>query len=287
MNDETVIEAVRDEIKSLPARRGDLEGVTARGRKRRNALRVGVSSVIAVATGMIVGLALASSPASGPVASDGRLQLTPGFEVPVFDVPAETEGALVYRARPGPDPTGIDTGRLGVEVVIDSRDPRALVVPISDHSPNALRADRIVYLGDLEDVQLTLHSFEGRACLHLGNGTEVTGGGVCFTEDGLAGGNYADPSVGSWLAWTLLPESASVVVGATADGSRYWQRVVGRTAVFILPDGTTVDPATLSALDANGNEVANMRGKAQDLASIGFGVGAECRRGGPLSADCG
>ncbi len=34
-----------------------------------------------------------------------------------------------------------------------------------------------------------------------------------------------------------------------------WQRIVGRAVAFIMPVGRTLNPATLSALDANSNEV--------------------------------
>jgi hypothetical protein len=204
------------------------------------------------------------------VASDGTLPLTFDFDVPVFDEPVETEGAMVYQARPAPE-ISIDTAQLGTEVVIEAQTPEALVVPVSDNPINALQADRIVYLGNLKGAQLALHAFNGKTCISLGNGTKITGGGSCVTEDGLAGGSdYVDPPVGDWLAWTQLPGTASVVVGETDTGIAYWQRVVGRTVVFILPNGTTLDPSTLSALDANGNEVATTRGKELDLSEIGF-----------------
>lgn len=287
MSDQTIVDAVRAEINGLPERRGDLARVMIRGRRRRASRRAGVASTTLIATAVVVGVLLAMGPQPAPVASDGYLTLIEGFDVPVFDAPAQTEGALVYRGRRGPAPEALEPARLGAEIVIDSRDPSALVVPISEHSPNALRADRLVYLGDLGDTQLALHSFDGHACIYLGNGTRVAGGGICATKDGLAGGDSTDPPVGSWLAWTGLPESASVVVGETSDGSRYWQRVVGRTVVFILPDGNSVDPATLSALDPAGNEVATTRGMDLDLAEIGFPPAADCVGEGPVPADCG
>jgi hypothetical protein len=273
MSDQTVIQAVRDEINAVPMRSGDLESVVRHGRTRRIAYRVGASGVVAL-VGLIVGVVFVmGAPSSGPVASDGTLRLTSNFNVPVFDNPVESEGALVYQARIGPSFRGLNTDELGVEIVFTGGDPGAFVVPVSDNPVNALQADRIVYLGDVEGAQFALHSFNGKVCVYLGNTTKVTGGGGCVTEDGLTGGNgYVDPPIGSFLAWTQLPESAAVVVGGTGDGSRYWQRVVGRTVVFILPDGTTVDPATLSALDASGNEVATTRGADLDLSEIGFWI---------------
>ncbi|HVR79665.1 MAG TPA: hypothetical protein VMS99_14890 [Acidimicrobiia bacterium] len=290
MSDETVIEAVRREIRTFPVKSGDLANVIRRGRTRRIAYRVGASSGVVALCALLVGLALAVGPSSRPVASDGTLQLTSSFAVPVFDNPVESEGALVYQAESGPEIVGLDSSQLGTEVVVTGGNPDAFVVPVSDNPRNALQADRIVYLGYLEGAQLALHSFNGRLCLYLGNGTQVTGGGSCATEDGLAGGSDSvDPPVGSWLAWSQLPESAAVVVGEAEDGSLYWQRVVGRTVVFILPDGTTVDPATLSALDANGTEVATTRGLQIDPAKLGIRPAIECppeTEEGPLPPGC-
>lgn len=277
MRDQTVVEAVRREIRTVPVKSGNLAKVVRRGRTRRIAYRVGASSGVVALCALIAGLALAVGPSSGPIASDGTLRLTSNFTVSVFDNPVESEGALVYQAESGPELAGFDSSQLGTEVVVTRRDPDAFVVPVSDNPRNALQADLIVYLGDLKGVQLALHSFNGRLCLFLGNGTQVTGGGSCATEDGLAGGSDSvDPPVGSWLAWSHLPESAAVVVGESEDGSLYWQRVVGRTVVFILPDGTAVDPATLSALDASGTEVATTRGLLIDPAEIGFPPAIEC-----------
>lgn len=272
MNDQMVIDAVRDEISDVPIRNGDLETVLRHGQTRRKAYQIVASSGAVTALALIIGFAvIMGGGSSGDVASNGGMQLTSDFNVPVVEGPVETEGALVYQAKPGQAIVGIDPYQLGTEVVIDFNRPDAFVVPVSDNPINALQADRIVYLGDLKGAQLALHAFNGKTCVYLGNGSEVTGGGGCVTEDGLVGGtDYVDPPVGSWLAWTQLPQSASVVVGETADGVSYWQRVVGRTVVFILADGTTLEPDSLSALDANGNEVATTRGKDLDLAEIGF-----------------
>jgi hypothetical protein len=265
-----ILDAVKEEIGGIPLRSGDLETVLRHGKTRRAAHRVGMASGAVAVVALIAGFVFVSSPSFNQVASGGALSLTSIFDVPVFDDPVRTEGALVYQAKPGPI-IAVDTAQFGSEVVVESRRPEAFVVPVSDNPINALQADRIVYLGDLEGAQLALQSFNGKTCVYLGNGTQVTGGGLCVTAEGLAGGSdYVDPPVGSWLAWTQLPETASVVVGETGDGSSYWQRVVGRTVVFILPDGSTLDPSTLSALDASGNEVATTRGKDLDLAEIGF-----------------
>lgn len=270
MNDQLILDAVREEIGGVPLRNGDLEAVLRHGKTRRAAHRVGMASGAVGVVALIAGFVFVASPSFNQVASGGALSLTSTFDVPVFDDPVRTEGALVYQAKPGPI-IAVDTAQFGSEVVVESRRPEAFVVPVSDNPINALQADRIVYLGDLEGAQLALHTFNGKTCVYLGNGTQVTGGGLCVTAEGLAGGSdYVDPPVGSWLAWTQLPETASVVVGETGDGSSYWQQVVGRTVVFILPDGSTLDPSTLSALDASGNEVATTRGKDLDLAEIGF-----------------
>lgn len=273
MSEQTVIDTVRDEISTVPTRSGDLESVIRSGRRRRLIHRVGASSGAVAITALIIGLALTIGQSSSPVASDGTLQLVSDFSVPVFDSHVESEGALVYQGKPGPTSTGIDTDELGTEIVVKGNAVEAFVVPVSDNPRNALQADRIIYLGDLEGSQLALHPFERDVCVFLGNYTQVTGGGGCVTQDGLVGGISVDPPVGSWLAWTRLPESAAVVVAESEDGTRFWQQVVGRTVVFILPDGTPIDPSTLSALNADGREVAATRDADLDLGEIGFPPG--------------
>jgi hypothetical protein len=39
------------------------------------------------------------------------------------------------------------------------------------------------------------------------------------------------------------------------DGSTYWQRPAARTVFFNLPDGSFLNDASLSALDAEGNVI--------------------------------
>jgi hypothetical protein len=271
MSDQTVMRVVRDEIDRVPIRHGNLDAVVKRGLRRRRTRRiVGASGVVLVAT-MAFGLVSLIQTPPVPVGTGGNLdlELVPGFLVRVIDSPISSHGALVYEARPAPI-GGLDVDQLGTEIVITQANPGEFVVPISDNPRNALQADRVIYLGDLAGAQLALHAFNDSLCVFLGNGTDVTGGGSCVTDEGLAGGEYVDPPVGEWLAWTRLPESVAVVVGETTDGTSYWQRVTGRTVVFILPDGTTVDPTSLSALDADGNEVATTRGMILDLSEIGF-----------------
>lgn len=271
MSDQTVMHVVREEIDRVPTRYGNLDAVVKHGMRRRRTRRiVGASGAVLLAT-MAFGLVSLIQPSPVPVGAGGTLdlELLPGFSVPVIDSPVSSHGALVYEARPAPY-GDLDVDQLGTEIVITQANPEAFVVPISDNPRNALQADRVIYLGDLGGAQLALHAFNDRLCVYLGNGTEVAGGGSCVTDEGLAGGVYVDPPVGEWLAWTRLPESVAVVVGETTDGTSYWQRVVGRTVIFILPDGTRVIPTSLSALDADGNEVATTRGMILDLNDIGF-----------------
>jgi hypothetical protein len=292
MSDQVIIDEVKNEISGAPMRSGDLKAVIRRGKTRRVAHHLSTTSGVVALCAMVVGFAFVASRSADPVASDGTLQLVADFDVPVFDNHVRSEGALVYQAKPGPALTGGDIEELGTEIVITPSSPEALVVPVSDNPINALQAEVIIYLGELAGAQLALHEFNGQVCVFMGNGTKVTGGGGCVTEEGLVGSNHAvDPPTGPWLAWTQLPESAAVVVGETEDGTRYWQRVIGRTVVLIPPDGPNLDPATLSALDAQGNEVASTRGKDLDLGEIGLWDPSmiECppeTNDGPVPAGC-
>lgn len=292
MSDQTVIEMVRHEIGAVPARAGHLEAVIRRGKRRRFRYRAMTSSAAALgAAALVGGMLFAVRPMADPVASNGALELVDGFSVAVGAEVADYDGFSVYQAEPAPAvPGGVDLGELGTEIEIQPHRAADFVVPYSDNPRNGLQAHRIVYLGDLEGAQVALHDFEGKLCVYLGNRTNTTGSGGCATDQGLVGGDTVDPPVGEWLAWTHLPESARVVTAQTPDGVRYWQRVTANTAVFITPDGVTVDPTTLVALGDTGTTVATTAGMELDLAEIGFPpAGLECppeSNGGPVPEDC-
>jgi hypothetical protein len=271
MSQQDLVDAVRAEVESVPARSGDLESVIRKGKTRRRVFQIGSWSLAVAMSAVIFGIPLMINPSPSSFASDGSLELLPGFDVPVTGTPIESSGALIYAAEPGPATSPVvDVAQFGTEVTISPADPQDFVVPISDNPGNALQADRVVYLGDLGAAQLALHRFDDQLMVYLGNGTQVAGGGISVTCDGLAGGDFVDPAVGRWLAWTRLPEATAMVAAETSDGERYWQRPIGRTVVFILPDGTTVDPSTLSALNAEGDEIATTRGLDLALGEIGF-----------------
>lgn len=271
MSYEKVVDVVRDEVRDVPTRSGDLQEVIQKGKARRLRNRIGASAIAVGVGAVTVGLGLVVGPSSGPVASNGTLELTQGFTVQVSDSPVESEGALIFVPDPGPSIAGLDIADLGTEVAITPGNASDLVVPTSgENIPNSLSAVRVLYIGDIGIAQVALHPYGDDLMVYLGNGTKVSGGGSSVTCDGLAGGDSADPDVGKWLVWTRLPESTAVVVGESADGTRYWQHAVGRTVVFILPDRSTVDASKLTALDANGSEVATTSGLDLNLGEIGF-----------------
>jgi hypothetical protein len=257
MIDQELRKTVRAQVAAIPPTTGDLDRVLARGRRRRRATRAGQVGALSVV--VVVGLlaAVTGVPGTGgPVASGGvaRLELTDGFDVRVVDRPVRSNGALVYQALPGPEP-GFDTTSIGTEIPVVTGPPSALVVPISDNPVNALQADRMVYLGDVDQAQVALHVFGGDLCLFLGNHTEVAGGGTCGA-DGFTSGDALDPPVGNWAAWSGLSEGVAVVTVTTADGRVFWQRPVGRTVFFHLPDDSAITRDMLVGLDPEGNEVA-------------------------------
>jgi len=51
-----------------------------------------------------------------------------------------------------------------------------------------------------------------------------------------------------------------VVTAEGSDGTPYWEQVVGGTAFFVLPDGGSMDPSSLRALDGSGSEVSSTAG---------------------------
>lgn len=258
MIDQELKEVVRSQVAEIPAASGDLDRVIARGRRRRQVRIARLASVmVVVAMGAVVALTAIPS-GSRPVTSGGvtRLDLVDGFSVPIVDQPVRSEGALVYQALPGPDPT-FDVSVLGTELPIQPKEAAALVVPVSNNPLNALQADRLVYLGDIDKAQLALHVFDGDLCLFIGNYTKVTGGGTCDLSDGFARGKGSvDPPIGNWTVWTKLPDEVAVVTVTTAEGEVFWQRPVGRTVFFDLPGDAQVTRDMLVGLNADGKRVA-------------------------------
>lgn len=182
-----------------------------------------------------------------------ELELVDGLVVPVLGSPVQSEGALVYRGALGPEPA-FDVSGLGTEMALSDGPPEALVVPPSANplERNALRADRIVYLGDINTAQMALHVFEGELCLFAGNRTPVSGSGTCPVPGGPLDGAYDDPPIGGWTVWAYVPPETSVVRMVLDDGSSFWQRPRARTVFFNLPDGRDLGKPSLTAYDLDG-----------------------------------
>lgn len=68
MNDQTILEAVKDEIDRVPLRSGDLEAVLRHGKTRRASYRVGMSSGAVAVLALVVGIFYAASPSFNQVA---------------------------------------------------------------------------------------------------------------------------------------------------------------------------------------------------------------------------
>jgi len=234
---------------------------------------VATSAFFAVLAAVGVVVLIAGHGVTGPFGGGSAVDSVnlAGLLVPVRGEPVKSRGAWIYAARMA-NPGAIDTGNLGTEVALAPADPRSFVVPTSNNplESNALRAREIVYLGNIAGAQMALHETEGNVCVFLGNNTDVSGGGRCLDGSDIVGGTSVDPPVGQWLVWTGLPPSAAVVTVTGSDGNPYWQRVAGGTVAFILPHGRPVDPATLKALDATGNEVASTEGMSINPFDVGL-----------------
>jgi hypothetical protein len=203
-----------------------------------------------------------------PPASDGdrlQLELPGGFVVSVSPDSTSTEGAAIYVGLMGPEPR-FDPQTLGIEIALTPRAASELVMPPSKNplERNAIHASTMVYLGDLKGAQLALQVVDGglfglfgtdQLCVFWGNGTPVTGGGTCPVTDRPKSGFAGDPPIGDWLLWTQLPQQTAAVQMELPDGSTYWQRPAARTVFFNLPDGSSLNDASLSALDAEGNVI--------------------------------
>jgi hypothetical protein len=241
----------------------------AKSHPLRRPVLVGAAVSVTALALLTVGSVLWLRPADQPFAGDIEpmvVELPGGFVVNVAPDSVESEGAVVYVGLPGPEPT-FDPATLGTEIALTRRAASDLVMPPSSNplERNALHATTMVYLGDINGAQIALQASEGglldidgadRLCVFFGNGTPITGGGTCDLVNGLAfAAGATDPPVGDWVVWTGLPEAVAVVTAQTVDGATYWQRPVARTVYFNLPDGTSVRPSTLTALNASGNNI--------------------------------
>lgn len=203
--------------------------------------------------------------------ASGRVHLPGDFVVSVVGGLVESEGAVVYLGRLGPEPD-FDTSQLGTQVSLNREPPANLVVPPKTNPAdylNALQSPLLVYLGDINGAQIALQwsRLDGQDGfgVFVGNGTAVTGGGIGkpFISAHPVSGNAADPPIGGWVVWTKLADDTSVVRMELADGSSYWQRPAGRTVFFNLPDQTRLDTARLTTFDASGRIIITEDAKSQ------------------------
>ncbi len=293
MIDERTRDYVRSAVENTPRRTGDMGSVISRGRRRHRVTRIATAVSVTAILLIAVGAAVWLRPADQPFVSGvepSQLELPNGFVVDVAPESIVSEGAVVYVGMPGPEPK-FDPAGLGTEIKLTPGVASDLVVPPSSNplERNAIHAATLVYLGELNGTQVALQAIRGGffgvggtdyLCVFLGNGTEMTGGGTCDIDNGLAWQlDQDDPPIGDWVLWTGLPESAAVVTVESVDGTTYWQRPTARTVFFNLPDGAGVRPFTLVALDATGNTIPIAAAEgAPDLTLVvspGPGPGAE------------
>ncbi|MGC2239520.1 MAG: hypothetical protein WA726_01635 [Acidimicrobiia bacterium] len=264
MIDSQVRGYVEERLDQVPLRSGDLSSVVLRGQRRRRARRGFTVAVAALLVALFVGpMFWLFRPVEQPLASgSGSLQLTDGFTVGVSENTVESEGAMVYEGLLGPTPV-FDTSRLGTEIPLTLDSVADLVVPpkVDLWQANALNALALVYLGDINGAQIALQlsHFDGQDhfCVFFGNGTDITGGGICgpSVSSHPVSGFAADPAIGGWVVWTKLAEETSVVRMELVGGSSYWQRPRGRTVFFNLPDHSNLDDVRLTTFTASGDSV--------------------------------
>lgn len=269
MSDSTTVESYLDQtLAAVPNATGDLPSVLDHGRtrQRRNRVVYAVLSTVAVFL-LVAPLAFVSMRHSQPLGAEAYTETEFTFEsgmtVAVDGAPVEYRGALVFKGVPA-EPS-FDATSLGVAHPFSERGAANLVVP-SATSPlesNALQANALVYLGDIDDGQIALQQTRGQTCIFWGNGTDITGGGLCPVPSTPTIGYSADPgfpaSDGGWLVWSVLPDDVAVVTVNLPDGRSWWQAPVSNTAFFAVADLGTLRAATVSAFGRDGELIVSDR----------------------------
>lgn len=263
-SDTTIYTHIHSALDAVPDRAGSLSNVAVRGRSRQRRNRIGYGvAAIAVLFLAAVPVALTvggqTQEFGAGLDSEGEVVFDSGFTVEVVGDPVESHGALVFQGAPAaPTTASFDPATLGIEYLFSERGAVNLIVPPSDQpfEDNALRADLLVYLGDIAGAQIAL----GQTCMFFGNGTEITGGGHCDLTNKPTIGYSADPvfpdSDGGWLVWSMLPIDTAIVAVTLPDGTSYWQAPVSRTAFFSIADLATLIGATATAFDSAGTPIA-------------------------------
>lgn len=264
---------VRSEVSEVPAVRGDLTKVMARGRSRRWK-NVAIAAAVALPT-LVVGVGLLGW------WMDSRYVVGESETVVVLEpLPGETLEATeqlrdlstingqieLWQGAPAPRLVeGVEIDGERQELAAADPQVRDDGLPFSD-SP-------VLYLGDNGPVSLFYHvrrvGWWDRLLNRFGGGatdlsclTGVESSEVvihsCFIDAALGTTTFVEgtDSSSDWAAWLFLPPDTAVVRMEADDGSSFVQQPVAGMAVFRLDDDA-IGPFLMTALDTSGELMAS------------------------------